>query len=91
MCIWDHHPRKKQLLLGQSPAGVSQLTMTLCNHRVQGNKGYQIKSQQETVKSMTSTGHDHSPHIPTRRSPGQVLTPYARTFPIQLQTEQDED
>lgn len=85
MCIWDHHPCKKQLLLGQTPAGVSQLTMTLCNHRVQGNKGYQIQSQQETVKSMSSTGH-----IPTRRSPGQVPTPYARTFPIQLQTEQDE-
>lgn len=94
-CIWDHHPCREQLLLGQSPAGVSQLTMTLCNHRVLGNKGNQIQPQQEPVKGMYSTGHDHSPHIATRRFPGQGLqqvpTPCARTFPIQLQTEHDGD
>lgn len=85
MRIWDHHPCKKQLLLG-----VSQLTIMLCNHHVLGNKGNQIQPQQEPVKGMSSTGHDHSPHIPTRRPPGQGLqqvpTPYARTFPTELQT-----
>lgn len=92
-CIWDHHLCKKQLQ--QETAGVSQFTMMLCNHCVLGNKGNQTQPQKEPVKGRSSIGHDHSPHIPTRRSPGQGLqqvpTPYARTFPMQLQTEHGDD
>lgn len=37
---------EKQTLLEQTPKGVSQLTMVLCNHCVQGKEGNEIQTQQ---------------------------------------------